>query len=97
MVQFRYYAGNCMEISSNTKKHLSSLYSSKSVMHEILLRGEPLDFVLNAVFHISRILVECCCQIQGPSTYDVKEALRKILRNDGYKTSQNVDTCYQFR
>jgi len=65
-------------------------------MHGILLRGEPFDFVLNAVLHISRIPVECRCQNQGPSTYDVKEALHKILGNDGYNTLQNFGIRYQF-
>jgi hypothetical protein len=39
---------------------------------------------VNAVLRVSCILVECRCQNQGPDTYDVKGALRKILGNKGY-------------
>jgi hypothetical protein len=56
-------------------------------MHGLLLRGEPFDFVLNALLHISRILVECRCQNEGPS---------KILGNDAYNTSQNFGIRFQF-
>jgi hypothetical protein len=65
-------------------------------MHGILFLGEPFVFALSAFLHISSIPVECLCQDQGPSTYDVKGVLRKILGNNGYNTSQNFGICYQF-
>lgn len=83
-----------------TPKNIYHLYTVPNPSHWLharnFLRGEPFAFFLNAVLHISRILVECHCQNQGPSTYDVKGALRKILGNDVYNTSQNFGIHYQF-
>jgi hypothetical protein len=83
-----------------TTKNICHLCTVPDPSHWLHVRTfvarEPFSFVLNAVLHISHILVECCCQNQGPSTYDVEGALRKILGNDGYNTSQNLGIRYQF-